>query len=452
MSLEAEQAALGAMLQKPELMDECYLTTEDFDPNGLNRSVMEALSWAYEHLSNRPDVKNPFDPLVLATHWGKGLEQIGGNSYLMRLRESVPTLSNFDQYQKIIRQASIQRRASVALQEALAAGEVDLSFVKDQMERLQDLQSQGITDGMQWIPDILDGHHKEIMARGSRSGITGAKTASDDLNEMGGGHQKKDLTIVAARPSIGKTAYIVNDSKSTAMAGYTVGFFSAEMSSKDVAERYICDISGIDSRKVQKGRLTENDWDNYSKALDILDQLPIYIDDTPGMTIEYIWRQTKAMKKKHSNLIIYIDYLQLIETEKKFSQNADRVNYVSKQLKQMARTFDIPVVAISSVGRKCEERNDKRPMMSDLRESGNIEFDADVIIFLYRDDYYYPDIPWKGFIELIVAKGRKIGTGIITMAFNRKNGRFTDLTKEDKEKLAEKVREYEQSKPRNKGR
>lgn len=452
MSLEAEQAVLGSLLQKPDLMDECYLTTDEFDPNGLNRSVMEALSWAYEHLSNRPDVKNPFDPLVLTEHWGKDLEQIGGISYLMRLRDSVPTLSNFDQYQKIIRQSSIQRRAAGALQEALAAGEVDLSFVKEQMERLQDLQSQGATDGMVQIAEVLEGHHKVIMERGSRSGITGAKTASEDLNEMGGGHQKGDFTIVAARPSIGKTAYIVNDSKTAAISGWTVGMFSAEMTSKDVAERYICDISGIDARKVQKGRLTENDWDNYSKALDVLDQLPIYIDDTPGMTIEYIWRQTKVMKKKHPNLIIYVDYLQLIETDKKFTQTADRVNHVSKQLKRLAKTFEVPVVAISSVGRKCEERNDKRPMMSDLRESGNLEFDGDVIIFLYRDDYYYPDTPWKGVIELIVAKGRKIGTGMIQMFFNRKNGRFTDLTQDDKKKIAEKVREYEQSRPRNKGR
>lgn len=445
MSLEAEQAVLGALLKKYDLMDECYLYPDDFDPNGQHGLVMEVLRWAHEHLSNKPGVKNPFDHLVLAKHWGNKLMLIGGPSYLIRLRDSVPTLSNFNEYQKIIRQASIQRRAAAALQEALASGEVDLNFVKDQMERLKDLESHGITDGMVQIADVLEGHHKVIMERGSRSGITGAKTASADLNEMGGGHQKGDFTIVAARPSIGKTAYIVNDSKATAMAGYTVGMFSAEMTSKDVAERYICDISGIDARKVQKGRLTENDWDNYSKALDILDRLPIYIDDSPGMTIEYIWRQTKSMKKKYPNLIIYVDYLQLIESEKKFNQTADKVNHVSKQLKRLAKTFEVPVVAISSVGRKCEERNDKRPMMSDLRESGNIEFDGDVIIFLYRDDYYYPNTPKPGVIELIVAKGRKIGTGMIEMFFNRKNGRFSDLTKEDKEKFAEKVREHEQT-------
>ncbi|GIO40170.1 replicative DNA helicase [Paenibacillus antibioticophila] len=445
MSIEAEQYVLGALLQNHELMDDCYLQPNDFSPDGPNRMVMKTLRWAHENLTGQPGIKNPFDILALTERYSKTIGMAGGPSYLMGLKNSVPTLANFGFYQQLVRKASIQREASQALKDALQAGDVDLTLIKEKMDRLQELQSQGIADGWERISDVLDGHHKEIMDRGSRSGITGAKTASEDLNEMGGGHQSGDLTIVAARPSMGKTAYIVNDSKESAMAGYTVGMFSAEMSSKDVAERYICALSGIDARKVQKGRLTENDWSSYDKALDILDMLPIYIDDTPGMTIEYIWRQTKAMKKKYPKLIIYVDYLQLIESEKKFTQAADRVDHVLKQLKRLAKTFGVPVVAISSVGRKCEERNDKRPMMSDLRESGNIEFAGDVIIFLYRDDYYYPDTPMKGFIELIVAKGRKIGTGTIQMFFNRKNGRFANLTKDDKEQLREKVAEYEQT-------
>ncbi|MNW41736.1 Replicative DNA helicase [compost metagenome] len=445
MSVEAEQYVLGALLQNHELMDDCYLQPSDFSADGLNRMVMKTLRWAHENLTGQPGIKNPFDIPAMTERYSKTISMAGGPSYLLSLKDSVPTLANFGFYQQLVRKASIQREATQALTDALQAGDVDLNIIKDKMERLQELQSQGIADGWERVSDVLEGHHKEIMGRGSRSGITGAKTASEDLDEMGGGHQNGTFTIVAARPSIGKTAYIVNDSKSAAMTGYTVGMFSAEMSSKEVAERYICALSGIDARKVQKGRLTENDWSNYDKALDMLDELPIYIDDTPGMTIEYIWRQTKAMKKKHPKLIVYVDYLQLIESEKNFSQSNETVNHVSKQLKRLAKTFDVPVVAISSVGRKCEERNDKRPMMSDLRESGKIEFDADVIIFLYRDDYYYPDTPLKGIIELIVAKGRNIGTGTVKMFFNRKNGRFANLTKDDKEHLREKVAEHEQT-------
>ncbi|RUT48558.1 replicative DNA helicase [Paenibacillus anaericanus] len=445
MSLEAEQAVLGSLLKNSELMDTCYLTPNDFDPEGPHTIVMEMLSWANEHLSGKPGITDPFDIKVLGEEWGKELSVIGGLSYIVDLRDSVPTTANFDYYQKIIRQANIQRQALLTFRKAVSDGSVDVGDVKDQLEKLQDLQNQGINDGMVQIADVLEGHHKEIMARGSRSGVTGVKTASEDFDEMSGGHQKSDFIIVAARPSIGKTALIVNDSIAAAKAGNTVGFFSGEMPAKDVAERFICGIGNIDSKKVRTGLLTENDWDSYSKSMAILDGLPIYIDDSPGMTVEYIWRQVKSMSKKHANLIIYIDYLQLIESEKKFNNTADRVNYISKQFKKMARTFNIPVVAISSVGRKCEDRQDKRPLMSDLRESGNIEFDADIIIFLYRDDYYYPDAAKKGIIELIVAKGRKIGTGILEMMFNRKTGRFLNLTKDDKEKLVEKVREHEQS-------
>lgn len=443
MSIEAEQAVLGSILKNPDLLDDCYLRAEDFDPEENNGLVYEALNWAHEAFSNKPGVKNPFDPVLLAEHWGEKLQKIGGITYLMRLREAVATTFNFDHYQRIVRESSIQMRAARAMREAMSSPSLNLGTLRETLEQLEELQGQTTADGAKKVSDVLSGHHKVVISRMGRKGLTGAKSISDDFNEMSGGHQRQDLTIVAARPSIGKTAFIVNDSKSSAEAGYTVVVFSAEMPGVDVAERFICSIGGIDSKKLRAGMLSENDWHNYTVALEILDRLPIYIDDTPGMSIEYIRRQVKALKKKHTNLIIYIDYLQLIESEKKFSQNADRVNYVSKQLKQIGRTFDVAVVAISSVGRKCEDRVDKRPLMSDLRESGNIEFDADVIIFLYRDDYYYPDTVLKGIIELIVAKGRKIGTGTLQMVFNRKTGKFINLTKDDKQKLAEKVRDHE---------
>ncbi|OPG98386.1 hypothetical protein B2I21_08530 [Chryseobacterium mucoviscidosis] len=438
MNIEAERATLGALLKQPDLMDECYLTPDDFKADDRHQVLMKTLRYAYEQFNDKP---NPFDPLVMANHWGNDIMKIGGITYIMQLRESAVG-SNFNEYQRMVRSASIQRQAVEAMTGALDGGLVDISAIKERMEQLAEQQGADTADGMQKMADTLEGHYKEITKRATRAGLTGVKSASKDFNDMSGGHQKQDVTIVAARPSIGKTAYIVNDANAAAHAGHTPAFFSAEMPSTDVAERFVCSIGGIDSKKVRNGMLTENDWDSYGKAMDIIESLPLYIDDTPGMTIEYIWRQTKALKKRFPNLIIYIDYLQLIESEKKFTNTADRVNYVSKQLKKIARTFDIPVVAISSVGRKCEERQDKRPMMSDLRESGNIEFDADVIIFLYRDDYYYPETVLKGIIELIVAKGRKIGTGTLQMFFNRRNGRFTDLDQDMKYELAKKVKEH----------
>lgn len=440
MSVEAEQAVLGALLAKPDLMDDCFLQADDFSPEENHGLIMDALRWAYEAFANKP---NPFDMVLLAEHWGGQLTKIGGISYLVKLQGSNPTTANFEQYQTIVRKANIDRQTRRALRAALAGEEINLADTLEHLQRLADMRVGPDRSGPVLVADTLVDHHKVLRDRASKMGLTGAKTASTELDQLSGGHQNSDLIIIAARPSIGKTAYIVSDTIQSAGMGTTTVIFSAEMPGADVTERHICAIGGIDSAKMRTGRLSETDWVNYDKALDMLDTLPLYIDDTPGMSVEYIRRQVKLLKKKFPKLIVYIDYLQLIESEKNFTNNADRVNYVSKQLKQMARVFDIPVVAISSVGRKCEERQDKRPLMSDLRESGNIEFDADVIIFLYRDDYYNPDTVLKGVIELIVAKGRKIGTRTIQMLFNRKNGRFTDLDKDAQYELMKKVKEQE---------
>lgn len=438
MSLEAERAVLGSILKQPSLIDECYLTAADFIADERHGLILTTLKYAAEKFDGSPD---PFDPVMMATHWGANLAKIGGNSYLTQLRTSQPSTSLFGEYQQVIRAAYVQREQN-QLFEAAAAGSMNISEIKERLAELESLERGKDVTGPVKIYDLMADHHREIMARGSRPGLTGAKTASSELDEMGSGHQPGDLIYIAARPSIGKTAYIVNDSIAVASGGSTAVIFSAEMPAMDVSERHICAIAGIDSKKIRTGRLTENDWDSYSKALEILERLPIYIDDTPYMTLEYIKRQIKALKQRYPRLVVYIDYLQLIGTEKSFKNTSERVSYVSSELKQIARAYEIPIICISSVGRKCEDRQDKRPLMSDLRDSGNIEFDADIVIFLYRDDYYYPDTVLKGIIELIVAKGRKIGTGTIQMFFNRKNGRFTDLTQDDKYELEKKVREH----------
>lgn len=441
MNLEAERAVLGALLKKPELMDECYLTADDFSEEEGNGLVLGVLKFAYEKFSNE---SNPFDPVLLAGHWGAKLQKIGGISRLMVLRDSVPSVAEFEHYQGIVRREHIQRLTRQAFREATESGEqISLPDTLEKLEKIAQMQTEAVTTGPVKMSELLQNHHKVILDRGSKAGITGSHGVSDEFNQMSGGHQNGDLIIIAGRPSIGKTAALVGDSIAGAKGGRAVAIFSAEMPSIDVTERHICYIGNIDSEKLRQGRLTENDWDSYSKALDILDSLQIYIDDTPGMTIEHIHRKVKELKKKFPKLTVYVDYLQIIESEKKFSSTTERVNYISKQLKQIARTCDVPVIAISSVGRKCEDRQDKRPMMSDLRESGNIEFDADVIIFLYRDDYYYPDTILKGVMELIVAKGRKIGTRTLKMVYNRKSGRMINMTKEEKEELEKKVREHE---------
>lgn len=441
MSLEAEQAVLGSIIKKADLLDECFLRKEEFIFDDRNSVVFEVLKYSMEHFES-------VDMVVMAQNWGERLAKIGGISYLMQLQSSVPSISNFDHYQNLIRNDYIREQARAYVGHLQHEGDIDTTAVIAEMERLNDLKVS-TESGPVRMSSLLTDHTKVILKRAERAdGITGSKTASEVFDKMSGGQQKGDLVIVGARPSMGKTQYVLGECLNAALGGWCVCFFSAEMSGIQIVERLICQISGIDNNKIRSGLMSDNDWSSYEKAIDIIESLNLYIDDEPGMTVEYIDRETKKLRKKYKNVLIAVDYLQQIGTEKNFSKNNEKASYISSSLKKSARKNDVPVIAITSIGRKCDERQDKRPMMSDIKESGDIEYDVDVAIFIYRDDYYYPNTALKGTSEIIVAKGRNIGTGTIRMFFNKKNGRFTDLTEDELYELDKKVKEYEQQKNR----
>lgn len=441
MSLEAERAVLGSLLKDPALMDDCYLKKEDFSEDEHNRKIFTVLQYAHEHFK---EAANPFDMVLLANKWGKNLQQIGGISHFVALRESAPHSSNFTYYQKSVRVDRVQTDLVQLGKQIAANGGGDLAELQKMMNQLAELQQGDEDGGPVHMAVVLDGHGQTVAKRASSGGITGAKMACEEIGQLSGGHQKGDLEIVAARPSIGKTQYVLNDMDAVTKDGWAAVLFSLEMSSLKIVERLVSTIGGIKNKKIKSGLMSDNDWDSYSKAVDIIASRKLFIDDKHGATVEYIRRQVKKLRQKHPNIVVYIDYLQFIETEQNFSKNTDKIGYVTKALKGIAKDLDVCVVSISAVGRKCEERPDKRPMMSDLRESGNIESDADIITFLYRDDYYYADTPKKNIMELIVAKGRDIGTGTFEMANFRDTGRFVNLTPDDKYKLGEKVKAYEQ--------
>ncbi|MBY3623779.1 hypothetical protein HGO21_30145 [Acinetobacter sp. CUI P1] len=445
MNLEAQRAVLGALLKDPELMDDCYLKKDDFSEEEHNRKIFTVLQYAKEHFK---EASNPFDMVLIANKWGKNLQQIGGISHFVKLRESAPHASNFAYYQKAVRVDRVQADL-VELGKQIATSGGDVTEIQAKVLELAELQQADNETGPIHMASILEGHGQTVAKRASSGGITGAKMANEEIAQLSGGHQKGDLEIVAARPSIGKTQYVINDMDAVTKDGWAAVLFSLEMSSLKVVERMVSTIGGIKNKKIKSGLMSDNDWDSYSKAVEIIANRNLFIDDTHGATVEYIRRQVKALKKKYPNLVVYIDYLQFIETEKSFTKNTEKIGYITKALKGIAKEFDVCVVAISAVGRDCEKRPDKRPMMSDLRESGNIESDADVVTFLYRDDYYNADTPKKGIVEFIVAKGRDIGTGTFEMAFLMDIGRFVNLTTDDKYKLAEKVKAYEQQRKNN---
>lgn len=425
----AEQSILGSILLKPELLDDCHLQPECFYSDQ-HQLIME-------YMRHLVDIDKPIDHLLIQEYAGEDVYKLGGLSYLFELSESVPTTANFAYYQDIVYDLYVQRTADNTLRRMgdlrSEGGDVNEAITEAQ-EALDALSAVANRqeNGFQRIGDMLDGHESKLYKRRAQVGLTGAPTASDELNKVTGGHQDGDLIIFAARPSMGKTAYVINDMIASAEAGYAVAIFSIEMKGEKISERAACAISNLDSNHVRTGNMSDQDWEKWTYARQRLKELPMYINDNPDITVQQIAADVKKLKKRHSRLVIYIDFLQLINPGKSFKQPAEAVKYVSQSLKRIARKNSVPVVAISAVGRTCETRQDKRPMLSDLRESGSIESDADIVVFLYRDDYYNRESEKKNIVELILAKGRDVGTGVFEMGFYMKTGKFLNLNRAKK--------------------
>jgi replicative DNA helicase len=288
--------------------------------------------------------------------------------------------------------------------------------------------------------EFAEEHEQKVNERKQVKGLTGAKGCSVELNKMTGGFQDEDYIVLAARPSMGKSAMVLNDACSIADdyldrgVNGAVALFSLEMGALSMLERVICIIGGLEADKLKTGDMSPEDWIKYRMAVYRLTKMNFYIDESPGQSIQYIEQQVKELKKKHDKLTVIIDFLQLVEIDGSNLEGHAKIGYISKRCKRIARRYKCPVIAISAVGRGVEQRQDKRPMMSDLRESGSIESDADIIVFIYRDDYYDKESAKKAIVELIVAKGRNIGTGTIEMAYIKNTNRFLNLDRSHHER------------------
>jgi replicative DNA helicase len=424
---EAEAAVLGTLVKYSEYMDECYLGPEEFSADPRHSLVMKYIRHCWEQ-------DGAIDPMLMIKHSGEKIERIGGLSYLIELTKWCFTPANFDKYQRSVRNAYIAKKMSdvaIGIAEAGAADGADgaklLFEAKAAMDEISELTVKDKGQGLKHVAHLMEGHADKIIERKKQRGITGTKTVSRKLDRLIGGHQKGDLDIYAARPSMGKTALIINEMIAAARGGTTVAFFSLEMTGALIIDRFLCALANIENAKMRTGDFDDSDWERYSFAVDEFLKLPIYVDDTSGIKLQDIRKETKTLIKERGEVVVYIDYLQLVNPGKTFKEPRDGVKHVSGGLKLMARTLEVPVVAISAVGRDCEKRVDKRPMMSDLRDSGSIESDADVLVFLYRDEYYNADTDDKGIVELIVPKGRNVGVGKVKMAFLKQYGKFSDI-------------------------
>jgi replicative DNA helicase len=429
-NIEAEQAVLGAIFLEPSSLT---VASEVLIPEDFYRAAHQKIFNAMLKLNDEGKVVD----LVTVTEElaaAKLIEDTGGVSYLSELASSVPTAANIEYYARIVEEKSLLRRLIRTATEIASDGysredEVEALLSEAEKNILAVAQRKN-AGSFHNIKDVLVRTYDNIEEMHNRVGdITGISTGFAELDRMTAGFQRNDLIIVGARPSVGKTAFALNIAANVATkTNENVAIFSLEMGAEQLVMRMLCSEGNIDAQRLRTGSLTDDDWGKLTMAMGSLSNSGILIDDTPGVRISDIRSKCRRLKQEHGLGMILIDYLQLILGSGRSGENRQQeVSEISRSLKQLARELQIPVIALSQLSRGVEQRQDKRPMMSDIRESGSIEQDADIVAFLYRDDYYDKESENKNIIEIIIAKQRNGPTGTVSLAFVKEYNKFVNL-------------------------
>lgn len=429
-NIEAEQAVLGAIFLEPDAL---MLASEILVPEDFYRSSHQKIFQSMLRLSEKGE---PVDLVTVTKDLAdaKILEEVGGVSYLSDLAGSVPTAANIEYYAKIVEEKSILRRlirtATAIAQEGYNREDDVETLLTEAEKSIMEVAQRRKAGLFQNIKDILVRTYDKIEMLHNRKGeITGIPTGFSELDRMTAGFQRNDLIIVAARPSVGKTAFALNIAQNVATkTDENVAIFSLEMGAEQLVMRMLCAEGNIDAQNLRTGNLTPDDWGKLTMAMGSLSNAGIYIDDTPGIRVSDIRAKCRRLKQEKGLGLIIIDYLQLIQGSGRNRENRQQeVSEISRSLKALARELEVPVIALSQLSRSVEQRQDKRPMMSDIRESGSIEQDADIVAFLYRDDYYNTESENKNIIEIIIAKQRNGPVGTVQLAFVKEYNKFVNL-------------------------
>lgn len=428
--LEAEQAIIGSMLTDRDAVVSAIevLKEEDF-----YREDNKAIYTAILNLYNRAE---PIDIITVKAElesMGK-FEQVGGLEYLAELPEKVPTTANAMKYIKIVEEKSTLRRLIKTANEIIELGYNPTEDVEDIMEGAEKKIFNIMQDKSQKsyapIKDVLVESFTQLEELYNRKQhITGVPSGFTELDYRTAGFHGSELILIAARPAMGKTAFALNIATNAAIkANVPVAIFSLEMSKEQLVNRIMCSESMVDSNKVRTGKLEEDDWTKLAGAIGPLSEAEIYIDDTPGINIMEIRAKCRKLKLEKNIGMVVIDYLQLIQGSGKRSASREQeISEISRSLKILAKELNVPVIALSQLSRAAEQRPDHRPMLSDLRESGAIEQDADIVMFLYRDDYYNQDSEKKDIAEVIIAKHRGGSTGTVELLWLGSYTKFVNL-------------------------
>jgi replicative DNA helicase len=434
-SIEAEQAVIGGLLLDNRAWEQIAdkLVDEDF-----YRHDHRLLFTAIRELESRNE---PFDAVTLSQCLDKNgqLDQAGGLLYLGRLAKDTPSASNILAYANIVREKSVLRQLISVGTDISGSGYVpegrDSKELLDAAEKkVFQIAEQGARGegGFQDMKALLSKTVDKIdHLFNSDGGITGVSTGFDKFDEMTTGLQEADLVIVAGRPSMGKTTFAMNIAENAAIGDkLPVAIFSMEMPGDSLAMRMISSLGRVDQHHIRTGNLTDEDWARITSAIHILSEAKIFIDDTPAMSPNEIRARARRLKRQHGLGLIIIDYLQLMQVHGGSENRATEISEISRSLKAMAKELKVPVIALSQLNRSLEQRPDKRPIMSDLRESGAIEQDADLIVFIYRDEVYNDDSPQKGVAEIIIAKQRNGPIGKSMLTFLGKYTKFENYIPE----------------------
>ncbi|AMM95293.1 replicative DNA helicase [Peribacillus simplex] len=429
-NIEAEQAVLGAIFLEPSSLT---VTSEVLIPEDFYRSSHQKI---FNVMLNLNDEGKAVDLITVTEELAatKNLEEVGGVSYLSELAGSVPTAANIEYYARIVEEKSLLRRlirtATNIAQEGYSREDEVEELLGEAEKTIMEVAQRKNSGSFQNIKDVLVATYDNIEILTTRKGdVTGIPTGFAELDRMTAGFQRNDLIIVGARPSVGKTAFALNIAQNVATkTEENVAIFSLEMGAEQLVMRMLCAEGNINAQNLRTGSLTDEDWRKLTMAMGSLSNAGIYIDDTPGVRIGEIRSKCRRLKQEHGLGMILIDYLQLIQGDGRSGDNRQQeVSEISRSLKALARELKVPVIALSQLSRGVEQRQDKRPMMSDIRESGSIEQDADIVAFLYRDDYYDKESENKNIIEIIIAKQRNGPVGTVSLAFVKEYNKFVNL-------------------------
>ncbi len=439
--MEAEQSVLGGILIENEAINKVMeiVTTDDF-----YRDAHRKIFYALINLSERDE---PADLITLTNELRRmdQLDSVGGASYLASLIDSVPTAANIEYYARIVKEKAILRRLIQTSTEIITQSYEDRAdvenFLDDAERAIFQISEHRVKPSFYSIRDIVKESFKTIEKLYERKElITGVPSGFKELDRMTAGFQPSDLIIVAGRPSMGKTALCLNVAQYAAIEKrIPVAIFSLEMSKEQLVIRMLCSEARVEGTRLRTGFLTESDWPRLTLAAGNLSDAPILIDDSPALSVLELRAKARRLRAEHGLSMLIIDYLQLMRGRARAESRQQEISEISRSLKALAKELNIPLIAVSQLSRKPEERRDFRPQLSDLRESGAIEQDADVILFLYRDELYNraEDNPNKGKAEVIIGKQRNGPIGKVELAFLDRYTTFKDLYKGESENIYE---------------